>query len=144
MSVKFNSFKVNLPWPHKGLSPNARVNRYAKAKLFKQHKITACVYTKKAMLEAGVHKANPLIDEDTKYFGKKGGTINLRLICTPPKTRYRDEDNLIATCKAFIDGVAEALRVNDCCFHFREQIWKPADGIGLLCIELDWMEERSD
>jgi crossover junction endodeoxyribonuclease RusA len=42
--------------------------------------------------------------------------IPIRLTFHPPVNRAHDRDNLIANCKAYLDGVADALGVNDNCF----------------------------
>ncbi|WP_419519976.1 hypothetical protein [Duodenibacillus massiliensis] len=72
------------------------------------------------------------------FFG--AGTMNVQLVCTPPITRYRDEDNLIATCKAYLDGCAASLCVDDTTFHFREQVWNKAEAPGHLLLQFDWEE----
>ena len=60
----------------------------------------------------------------------------------PPSKRRRDEDNLLATCKAYLDGIAFGLKVNDCNFHFLEQAWLQPDpekkGRIRFCVE--WEE----
>lgn len=66
--------------------------------------------------------------------------MNVQLVCTPPITRYRDEDNLIATCKAYLDGCAASLCVDDTTFHFREQVWNKAEAPGHLLLQFDWEE----
>lgn len=121
-------FSVELPWPPRGLSPNARLNRYAKATLFKNTKLCAKLHTKNAMRAIGMESVEP----------KGDGLVNVRLVSTPPILRYRDEDNLIANCKATLDGIAEAIKVNDHYFHFREQIWNKPSAPGKLTVVIDW------
>jgi crossover junction endodeoxyribonuclease RusA len=41
------------------------------------------------------------------------GPIPLRVTFCPPDKRHRDRDNCIAMCKAYMDGIADALVVND-------------------------------
>lgn len=41
---------IEFPWPHRGLSPNARLNRYAKATLFKKTKALAYQLTRAAAI----------------------------------------------------------------------------------------------
>lgn len=137
------SFNVILPWPHRGLSPNSRINRFQKARLFKATKDQACLLTKKALLDHQIGRVKPILDDHSKHFGKRGGTVNVQLICTPPTNRYRDEDNMIALCKAVIDGISSAIQVDDCCFHYREQVWFPAKqgNLGSLEVVCDWEEE---
>ena len=122
------SIDIRLPWPPRGLSPNARLNRYAKAKLFKDTRLLALAKTRRALIGAGVKDFVPVGD----------GRVNLTLICTPPVNRYRDEDNLIANCKATFDGIAGALAVDDHIFHLREQEWYDAKAPGELIVRIDW------
>lgn len=56
----------------------------------------------------------------------------------PPVTRYHDEDNLLANCKAILDGIAEGMQVNDNTFHFKEQDWLQAENPGHLIINITW------
>lgn len=123
---------VEFPWPHRGLSPNARLNRYAKATLFKKTKALAYQLTRAAAIKAHarVHLA-------------EGSTLNLKLICQPPILRYRDEDNLIANCKAHFDGISQAVGIDDHLFHFREQEWHKPKKPGKLTVMLDWEEKTN-
>ena len=122
------TFRIDLPWPHRGLSPNARLNRYAKATLFKTTKTVAYVQTKKQMADQGFLGKAEL---------KPDGLVNIQLVFTPPINRYRDEDNMLANCKAVLDGVAQAIGVNDHYFHFLEQIWLKPKHPGALKLLID-------
>lgn len=118
---------VDLPWPPRGLSPNARMNRLAKAQLFKRTKMAAFIATAAAL------KGRPAAVQSAT-------TVNVKLICTPPVLRYRDEDNLLANCKATLDGIAQKLGVDDHWFHFLEQEWHEPEAPGRLVVRLDWEE----
>ena len=118
---------IEFPWPPKGLSPNARLTRYAKASLFKKAKTQAYLLTRAAAIKA--HARVTLAE---------GSTLNIKLTCQPPILRYRDEDNLIANCKAILDGIAEGMQVNDNTFHFKEQDWLQAENPGHLIINITW------
>lgn len=120
---------IEFPWPPKGLSPNARLTRYAKASLFKKTKTQAYLLTRAAAIKA--HARIALTE---------GDTLNVKLVCQPPILRYRDEDNLIATCKANFDGISQAVGIDDHLFHFREQEWHMPKKPGKLTIVLDWEE----
>lgn len=133
------NLEIELPWPPRGLSPNARLQVFAKAKLFKSTKLLAGAVTKRALLDAGIDR---VILAGAKDAAGHGGVMNLQLFCTPPINRYRDEDNLIANCKAYFDGVADAMRINDTVFHFREQVWHDAEKPGKLIVRFDWEEEH--
>jgi len=41
------------------------------------------------------------------------GPIAVRLTFHPPDRRARDTDNMLAMCKAYLDGVSDAYGVND-------------------------------
>lgn len=120
---------IEFPWPPRGLSPNARLTRYAKASLFKKTKTQAYLLTRAAAIKAHARIAL-----------SEGDTLNLKLVCQPPILRYRDEDNLIANCKAHFDGIAQAVGIDDHFFHFREQQWRTPKKPGKLTIVLDWEE----
>lgn len=121
------TLEIELPWPPRGLSPNARLTVFAKASLFKKTKQLAYLKTKQALAGESVRLA-------------EGTRMNLRLICTPPILRYHDEDNLLANCKATLDGIAMAMKINDHLFHFREQEWHAPKNPGSLRIAFDWEE----
>lgn len=87
---------IVLPWPPKELSPNARVHWAKKSKAAKQYRAECFLLTKKAGIAA------PLADE-----------ILFALDFVPPDRRKRDDDNLLASCKALRDGVADALGIDD-------------------------------
>lgn len=122
---------IKLPWPPRGLSPNARLQRYAKAALFKKTKLAAYVHAKKALKEMEWDRADPV------------DRVSIGLFCQPPINRCRDEDNLIANCKAYFDGIAQALDVNDHLFHLLEQEWQPARAPGSLFVDVIWEEKPS-
>lgn len=101
---------VTLPWPLKELSPNARLHwaRVAKAKkTYRQ----ACHLL---ALQAGA-----------KTFDA-AGPIHVELAFYPPDRRHRDQDNMLAAMKAGLDGLADALGVDDrnfkTTFHVADEI----------------------
>lgn len=130
---------LKLKWPPRGLSPNARLNVFSKNNLFQRAKLEAFQACRLAMIQANVPAIMPKGGKSLQT----GGHLNMALICTPPLLRYHDEDNLIANCKAYFDGIAEAAQINDHLFHFREQAWLAPDPAkrGNLVIILDWEEE---
>lgn len=70
------------------------------------------------------------------------GKIAYRFSFFPPDRRARDEDNLIASMKSSLDGIAEALRVNDKNFHILEPfVGTPVQG-GCVHVDLYWKEEH--
>jgi crossover junction endodeoxyribonuclease RusA len=88
--------KVTLPWPPKQLSPNARVHWAVKAKAAKIYRADCFNLAK----QAGV-----------KF--EEEGKIHLFVDFYCPDKRARDSDNLLSSMKSAIDGLADALKVND-------------------------------
>lgn len=86
---------IVLPWPSSALSPNARGHWAFKAKAVKAARNVAYYST----LEAG----------------NKGVAVPPVVVVTfcPPDNRARDLDNMIASFKAYQDGVAQAIGVDD-------------------------------
>lgn len=94
---------VDLPWPDKLLWPNgprAR-NHGHKASVTKKHRQWAHTATLEALQEHGTGGIGP---------GKIPITIEVH---AKPKGPLPDADNCIAACKAMLDGIADALGVND-------------------------------
>ena len=67
-------FRVELPWPPRGLSPNARLTVFAKAKLFKATKMHTRLKTAQAMKKAVISEVQ--LKEGRADRRWKGGTIN--------------------------------------------------------------------
>jgi len=87
---------VRLPWPPKELSPNAKLHWAKKAKFTKSYRHTAWALSLEAKLRAS-----------------KEGLIEMDITFYPPDKRHRDYDNMVASIKAGLDGLADALQVND-------------------------------
>ena len=93
--------EIVLGWPPTDLSPNARKHWAVVAKAKKQYR-KDCFSVSKEQLK--------------KY---RGVTENiperlvLEMTFIPPDRRSYDRDNLVARMKAGIDGLADALRIND-------------------------------
>ena len=86
----------DFPWPHKDLSPNARVDRWTKAKRVKAYR-TGAAWEAKA---AGVQKLC-------------APAAHLRITFCPPDARRRDLDNMLASIKPALDGLSDVLGVDD-------------------------------
>jgi crossover junction endodeoxyribonuclease RusA len=97
---------VSLPFPDKSLFPNAKNGRHwggphpakVEARLF------GWVAAKQAQLK---HEA----------FKDDGGPIPVSIVFCQPDKRRRDLDNMLAAMKSALDGVAEALGVDDSRFR---------------------------
>lgn len=86
----------DFPWPHKDLSPNARVDRWTKAKRVKAYR-QGVAWEAKA---AGI-KPMPV------------GETHVTITFLPPDRRPRDIDNMLASVKAALDGIADVVQVDD-------------------------------
>ena len=87
---------LTLDWPDRNLSPNARPHWAAKARAVKAAR------------------------EQAKYLllaAMQGGRVGDKLAMTwtfhPPTRRRYDRDNLVAACKSYQDGIADALGLDD-------------------------------
>lgn len=118
-----------LPWPGVQLSQNGRSHWAKKAALTKNAR-KAAAYLCRSALDGPL----PVLKAGTK--------LNVRLIVLPPDNRRRDESNMIERCKAYYDGIADALELDDCIFHHHEQIWLGSKKPGNIGFELDWEEEE--
>ncbi len=87
---------VSLPWPHKSLSPNARVHWAVKARLAKN----ARQFTGWDAVAAGFEPTN-------------AKALNVTITFTPPDNRPRDTDNMVGSVKPHLDGIADVLGVDD-------------------------------
>lgn len=101
---------IVLPWPPSILSPNARSHWAARAKYAKAYRRACWVLTLEAKL--------PVMPD---------GRVYLALEFVPPDRRHRDRDNMLAAMKSGLDGIADALGVNDSRFDLTIRV---ADEIG--------------
>lgn len=90
--------RCRLPWPEKELSPNARIHWAPKGKIVRQYRDT-CYW--QALSQLGSAPPVPL------------GPLRLTLEFAPPNNRSYDRDNLLARMKAGLDGLSDALQIND-------------------------------
>lgn len=102
------SILIELGWPAKALSPNAR-----------EHFMVVSRYRKAAKVEAGwaTKIARPL---DWGH----DGPFEIGITAYPPKNwATADKDNFVARMKSHLDGIAEALGVNDKTFQAPTLKW---------------------
>ena len=86
---------LEMPWPPRELSPNARVHYMVRSRKAKQYRAACHLITRAECLTVGE------------------GTLSMSLVFVPPTRRGRDDDNLIASFKAGRDGIAQALGIDD-------------------------------
>jgi crossover junction endodeoxyribonuclease RusA len=88
--------ELTLPWPPVELSPNARLHWAKVAKVKAKYRQQCWAATK---------EANAKIVAD--------GKLTLVVIFYRPSNRLMDRDNLLARMKSGLDGVCDALGIND-------------------------------
>jgi crossover junction endodeoxyribonuclease RusA len=87
---------VILGWPSRALSPNARSNWAVLAK------------AKRAARIEGYYAARWI---GAPVYGE--AAVSIQVTFTPPNARRRDLDNLIASIKAHLDGISDAIGIDD-------------------------------
>jgi len=88
---------IELPYPHKALWPNGRAHWAIKARETKKHRAWAAL---------AVRACNPPVVGN--------GPIPIHIVCHPKgRGPAPDRDGVVSSCKAFLDGIADALGVND-------------------------------
>ena len=107
--------RIVLPWPTRTLHPNARPHWAVKARATTHARSLA----RSAMAEAvEAHGA----------VWSAAGAIAVRWTFCPPDRRRRDDDGLAASCKAYRDGMADAMGVDDHRFRASYETAKPVKG----------------
>ena len=110
---------IELPWPAKVLSPNARVHWAVKSKAVKLSRAAAFYFVR------AVERAALPWDR-----------VKVRMEFLPPDKRRRDRDNLIASMKAATDGIADAIGIDDSRFETTYSIGEPIKG-GAVIVTLE-------
>lgn len=118
-----NATQLRLPFPPSELMPNNKNGKHWGATHAVKKKYREdCFYLTK-------HMGKDFIDD--------GEAIRVTLIYLMPDKRQRDVDNLLAASKAGLDGVAEALGVNDSQFQPISVYRFPGEKPGLLIVQLE-------
>jgi crossover junction endodeoxyribonuclease RusA len=95
--MKHRGGQIELPWPHKILWPNGRTRSYYfRNAEFQKHKAWAWAAAKEAKLVA-----------------PDGRIPILFTFCPKPTGQAPDKDNALASAKAYADGIAKAMGVDD-------------------------------
>jgi crossover junction endodeoxyribonuclease RusA len=100
-----DSLTITLAWPDSLLSPNRVANWRKKAAAKKAARARAAIATR-----AGVGTLGAMPPD---------ASLEVSFTFCPPDKRRRDLDNMLSSEKSAIDGIADALGVNDCCFVYR-------------------------
>ncbi len=101
MSINRDPIVIDLPWPDKALSPNARVH-----------------WARKARATRTARNAAQWL---SCSHGPAPDVVEMRVTVTaypPTKARF-DDDNFMARCKAYFDGIADSLEANDSRFRIQ-------------------------
>ena len=104
MNLLTGPITVDVPWPSRMLSPNGRANPFALARVKRLAKSFAATATREAI--AGRAVAYPV-----------GVRLRYDIVTRPKCRRNRDDDNTVAMLKASLDGIAQALGVDDSQFQ---------------------------
>jgi crossover junction endodeoxyribonuclease RusA len=104
---------IILPWPRKELSPNSSAHYMVKHKAKKAYR-QECAWQ---ACEQGVKQDWP------------DGKISVHLNFVPPNRMRRDHDNLIASMKSGLDGLADAMGVDDSRFLISSDISEDVGGM---------------
>ena len=90
---------VRLPFPPAELSPNRKNGKYW----------GSTITAKKSQREAAFYATK----QAAVAFSAPTGYIPLSLLFLTPDKRHRDLDNLLASAKSAIDGMAQAIGIDD-------------------------------
>ena len=123
MSSKLRSIEVTLPWPVKQVWPNYRQSHHWR-KYWKQVK----AQRETAFILAAEQIGRQTVPRDCP------GPWLVHLDIYPPDLRKRDEDGMEGACKSAIDGIADALRVDDSRFTTTRTIHPPRRPHGAVVI----------
>jgi len=111
---------IVLPWPPRACSPNARVHWAVKARVAKAYRKACWALA----VQAGI-KAPP-----------DDGPIELQIEFVPPNRRRFDQDNLVSSIKNGLDGLADAMGVNDRRFRLAAPVVSDEIG-GMVRVRVD-------
>jgi crossover junction endodeoxyribonuclease RusA len=123
------SAALDLPWPAKALHPNSRPHHMTK------------------------HRATKAARESARIMAKPIGKIDaeaVKVTCIfspPPVKRNRDADNLLAACKAYFDGIADAIGINDSRFQHQAPVWgipRKGGNVRIIIEQADTWESLDD
>lgn len=91
---------ITLPFPDKSLSPNSRAHWAVKASHVKEARRYALMMARAA-------------GYDSNMFKGYDGRIHVWIDYYAKTKNYPDHDNCLSASKAYLDGIADALGIND-------------------------------
>jgi crossover junction endodeoxyribonuclease RusA len=99
--------KISLPWPDSKLAPNrAKGLHWAKTSGLRAQ-----------AFEAAFLLTHQAVNQHRGEWYDLTGQVPLTITFNPPDKRKRDSDNLLASLKNSLDGVATALTIDDSRFN---------------------------
>ena len=121
--------QITLPWPDSALSPNAR--KHWKAKLV----------AKNEARDAGWFATMQVTDRQSYI---PNGEIEMRLEFRPPDYRRRDQDNILASLKFYLDGIFRALGVDDALVRKTVLLWGDKVAGGEVIVHIGALQHDKD
>lgn len=115
------TIELTLPWPPRELSPNARLHWSKVAAAKRKYRAACWALT----LESCAHFVPKLPDSK----------LRVHLLFIAPDRRSYDLDGLLSRMKSGLDGVADALKVND--KRFRPSIDISDDVGGMVKVRIE-------
>jgi crossover junction endodeoxyribonuclease RusA len=103
--------RIDLGWPSPILSPNARAHWFKKSSATKAYRM-ACYYLAREAVKLATAES----------------PVHMTVTFHPPDKRRRDRDNMIASMKAGMDGLADALGIDDSHFIPTYHMGDPVKG----------------
>jgi crossover junction endodeoxyribonuclease RusA len=116
---------LTLPWPKPALWQNTRGHFMARARAVKAARHDTAIYAMSCGLRKGVYQS-----------------ARIRWDFIPPNRVKRDVSNIIGALKAHIDGIADALGVDDATFRhvWPEVLSEPQPGGAIIAhVDARWM-----
>lgn len=114
--------RIALPWPPRELHPNARTHWAKKAKATR----AARLWAQTATYAAGVRPRDCDIPASMKATA----------VFCPPDSRRRDTDGMLSNIKAYLDGIADVIGIDDSRWELHLRREDPCKG-GAVFIELE-------
>lgn len=104
----------DLPWPAQALHPNARPGHWGPVARARRDQRQAAFYIARGSLPVN--------------FRAPEGRIDVGIDFLPPDRRRRDVDGMLASLKSGLDGIADAMRVDDSRFRITFALTEPTKG----------------
>ena len=116
---------VTLGWPSRALSPNAR-----------SHWATLARAKKAARREGFYAATSGLLSDDAV-------SVSIQVTFIPPDARRRDVDNLVSSLKGHLDGISDAIGIDDSRWIWAAPVMAKPEKPGRVVVTLTPVEVRS-